>query len=383
MSRTRPLSVALLLLSAYAPGCAFTKLDDSSDVTAAQTGESAKQTLAVRLPTGASKVADTHIKTNQTGEKRFKLDASIPLPLGYQNFQVYAATTIGSTATFIVSHGVAKIEKEIPTERELAIAHIDAIHGPRTLGLGTDALPGVNLSFSQEYDHVDSWLSPSSDGVTALPLASGDYTVAYGIGNADGARIMVDSGHYSVVTLRSTRGRRVTRLHAPKRLFPDGACGSDAPTQGWTVTLKRNTSSIYGDKIESQLVTLADAEQLDVGALGFNGSYRIKFPLWDDGYRYGETDLPAGKDSMDPTDFAVGRIDIDDVIVNGHLVRGTYAIYSGNENGRVGPNSLPLLACSLSTHTGLDAPAGYLFWVETTYQDADGKTQTVGKIVKT
>lgn len=307
-------------------------------------------TLTVVAPPGATGVEPTEVIV---GSQRVNLgEPAGPLGVGNQSFRL---ETNGG-AFFQNAQANAMIEADKPTIITAALVGVNAMAGPRTLGLG-ELNSSMNITI-QMGNATAGHVKPTADGSQLLPLVEGAYEINFGFFATDGVAVEIASGSTKVVTLTDPAGRRVTRVRAPTRELPDATCDDSFQARPWTISLK-------GQPTPWHTVAVKDGEELDLGISWRNEGkqYTLQPPMLSS-----PIEVPLGDRGTVKT-WQIGRIDVDDVTINGgSTVVGTYQVFVANAEGaRVGGN---LLKCAPKTNSGIDIPHGH-YRVEVTYKTVE------------
>ncbi|MFO0674732.1 MAG: hypothetical protein U0235_34805 [Polyangiaceae bacterium] len=310
-------------------------------------GNDAPAQLVVTVPSGVTVEPTKVTYANKTVDLGQSLG---PIPLGQQAFTLSTDSPLYHSSV----PSTAKFEAGKTTTIAAAALFPKAIGGPRTIGLEKDLITNWQIRI------LSGVLDRSADGTKGVPLLAGDYEVNYGMGGLDGVSFKVAPGEKKSVVLTDPATRRIARIQAPaSRDRPSTACGNGG------TAYNVSSGSSYAARVD-----LAPGETVDVGvSLRNEGArYRISAPAWA-----GIVDVPLGERGAGPKVYALGRIDVTDVQINGGpLVKGTYQIYPATASGdRAGG---AFLSCNAATETGVDVPPGK--WrVEVSYPSVDSGTK--------
>lgn len=296
-------------------------------------------TIVVSAPAGASNVEPMEIFS---GNARVKLGEALgPLPVGDQSFEM---ETKGATTLWFSGNARATIASDRATTVTTALLGVKAVGGPPTFGLGDWSSEAIGIHIRQAGEGTGrGGVKTTADGSRLLPLLAGDYYISFGL--ADGVVARMVPGTTTIVTLTDPAARRVVRLRAPVRELPDATCATPAEATPWELRLRGepNTRSIV----------LKAGEELDVGvALGMPTVHELRASAWGSAVV-----LPLGEPGAGPKTWQLGRIDVDDVSINGRAtVKGRYAVYPADANGVATDQNF--LGCTPTTNTGVDVPPG-------------------------
>lgn len=352
------LGLASSTLALFAVACSQGAADDSGQDEGATViepdGTDNPGKLMVSTPNGAA------------DPTTFKLDnAPTARPLGQlvDGLKVGAHTvtleTRGTnyTVTTAASIAVAAGQTAVVTP---GLVRVDARTTARTFGLGKDAtdsqiqvLNGTNLGT----------VAPTSDGSSAMAVIGSGFEVNFGISNIDGIAVAPQAGNTQQITLSGNAGRRISRIQAPaSRDMPPANCG-------WQKDVYMVSINASGGQ---RSVTLAPGETIDFGTSPRfdNYHYYLQANAWQS-----SVDIPIGQRGAGPELTKLGRIDVDDVLINSTQprVKGTYQIYRANPDGSAKGGGL--LSCSPSTKTGVDLLPGK-YRVEVSYSTIEAGLKT-------
>lgn len=272
------------------------------------------------------------------------------------------SVTLGNSGDYTLSSstGVGVSAGQLTTVQGGLLA-VDAVSGPRTLGLAHDVSPWGIRGTVAGASAIGS-MKPTVDGSKAAGLFPGKYEINFGLDAADGVPVEVVANGSKKVVLTDMGSRRVARIQAPKREMPSASCSGDAVDQV-TVNVTGTPSSMT--------MSLAAEQAVDVGTSPAHDAvtYAFSESTWDRGIP-----LPLGARGQGPAVFALARLDVDDVLVNATLprVRGTYRVFKANPDGSRGAE---LLRCAPPTKTGVDVPPGK-YRVEVMYATTEAGQKT-------
>lgn len=347
MRRICTLSALFLFASAAFPACAGPLTDDETafvddDLRIRPIGTDDPGSLRVSAPAGAWDVGPTTVKCLQNDVPLG--EAITPLPVGRHAFR----TETHSEEGYLQVGSYAEIALGKTTAITTGLLSFEPPKGPRTLGIG-DLWSSTGIPFKASPASaltVSGGLYATSKGVELFPVLEGEYDVQFGLGAIDGIRVRVGANEVVRADLLRLTDRRVTRVKAPVRELPTASCSGTA-TDRWTIGLSSGTTT--------QQVAVAAGEELDLGVSPRHEgvSYTLSHPTWLSPHA-----VPLGERGAGPRPWAIGRIDVDDVTINGgpQTVRGYYAIFPANVDGNAsGP---ALLRCKPPTNTGVDVPPG-------------------------
>ena len=357
-----PIGLALGLLP-----LACTSGDDgassrSDDQTVHPSGNDLPGKLVVTAPSAPGfEIEKTTFRMNNMDPVDLRQELG-PVPVGAQTVRMdtqgqFAAFSSSATATILSSQ---------MTTVTTGLLGVKATGGPRTLGLAQ--LPtnwGIHLA---NEGSGSGFLNATSDGSRLLPLFEGRYEVNYGLDAIDGVPVTMISGAMQVIAAYDTANRRVTRLKAPARDLPDAECGNGG--HKWILSVA-NSSAF-------QEVTVESGDELDVGISPRHegSSYTLRASAWRSNVA-----IPLGDRGMGPKKWELGRIDVDDVSINGSAtkVKGTYAIFAADPTtgAASGPN---FVTCAPKTGSGVDVPPGH-YRVETTYHTVEAGDKTDVQVI--
>lgn len=356
-----PLFTVALVLSSLGLACSSGGTGGGSaesgdtDLTIHPSGSDVPGKLLVTAPAGAASVEKT---TFYVGQSRIDLGSLLgPVPVGTANFGI---ETRGDWFSF-AGWAQATIVSDQTTTITTGLAGVKATTGPRTLGLN-DLVLAWGIPITPANGNTGQ-LNKASDGSKLAPLLAGAYEVNFGLYALDGIPLAVESGKTTIVTLTDTANRRVTRVHAPARDLPDATCGG-AAGQRWTI-------AVHGDYAAYTVFNANDGDELDLGISPKHegAGYTLTASAW-----VNAINVPSGDRGAGAKVWALSRLDITDVTVNGNkTVPGTYAIYPANAAGvATGPN---FLRCQPPTNSGVDVPPGR-YRVEIKYNTVEAGTKT-------
>ncbi len=333
-------------------GCS-SSTDAETDVDEGETriepnGSDSPGKLSVTLPSGAAEATTFMWRTTKKPVGQV-IDS---LPVGEQDF------TLASGG--LNTRGRVTIAAGQTTTVQAALVAIDAVAGPRTLGLAKDptgyAIQVNALEPALTRGSVGS-VSPTSNGSSGVALLAGNYEVNFGVGGYDGVPVKVAAGATTKAVLTDTSQRRVVRIKAPVREMPTASCGGGDPNL-YRIAIPGSNSSVEA--------AMADSAELDVGAAPSKpmAKYELTASAWS---RAVPLPLPVASQGL--STLALGRVDIEDVLINATQPRvpGTYQIYQTDASGNRGA---PMLRCIPKTKTGVDLPPGK-YRIEVTYNTVE------------
>jgi hypothetical protein len=194
-----------------------------------------------------------------------------------------------------------------------------------------------------------------------LPIAAGEHEVNFGLDQIDGVPVTLAEGDNKRINLTDPAGRRVARLEAPTRDLPEAVCGGF-----WEISTPR----AFG--VANKIVTVKGGETLDLGVSPRHEGkgYQLRASSWSRAIQ-----VPLGDRGAGPKVLALGRIDVDDVSLNGgpSTVKGTYDVFPADASGKASGGSI--LICHPATNTGVDVLPGH-YRVEVTYRTVEAGTKT-------
>lgn len=290
-----------------------------------------------------------------SADKKVGLEDELsPLPTGTQTFTL---ETHGDTFS-LRSRFDATIKPGATSTVSLGLLGVDLASGPATFELG-----GASPVYLRDQGNRDlGAVRGASRGGTLAPLPPGSYLLQFGL--FDGVTAVVKAGETTKVTLTDPGDRRVTRLVAPVRELPTVRCLPDDAPAAWHIG-HTSLASITGAKVS---VESGGELELGIAKLYEGVAYTLRASAWSK-----PVDVPSGDRGAGPRRWQVGRIDIDDVTVNGtSKVKGTYAVFAADSQGKaIGPN---FLRCSPPTNSGVDLPPGR-WHVEVSYSTVEAGTK--------
>lgn len=188
--------------------------------------------------------------------------------------------------------------------------------------------------------------SPNATGTTVLPVLPGPYAFEWGV--YDGLVATATAGTTTTVDLTSRVGRRTAKIIPPTRELPDG-CVQGKGFRVWA----KEIVPIHVDFDQAVEVGQNDAI---VARHGQQPGMIIDLPCG------GMGNVPLSAPGAAPTQFKIGRVDVDDVevtLTNGtkQARKGTYVVYRPGTHEAMHPR--------LPTGTGIDLlPGTYELVVE-------------------
>jgi hypothetical protein len=321
-------------------GCSASVSDEGTDEGATviePSGTDSPGKLLVTIPSGPAE-ATSFTWSNKTEAAGTPIG---PVPVGDQEFTLHSAP--------VTVRARANIKAGQTTTVQAALVAVDAMSGPRTLGLANDPTSWpINVSALEGPSSRGSLgtLARTSTGASGFALLEGSYEVNFGVGGVDGVPVVLAAGDTKKVTLTDTTKRRVARIQAPTRDMPEAACGG-LDGKSYRILVSGNSSD-YAD------AAMPDGSELDVGVAPSKGnaSYQLHVGAWRD-----TVPVPLPAAGQGPLTFKLGRADIDDVLINATQPRvpGTYQIYRTDASGS---RIAPMLSCEPKTKSGTDLPPG-------------------------
>jgi hypothetical protein len=336
------------------------------DVRVSPTGTAIAASVIVTAPAGVT-VEPTTISIARRSAPLGELITPVP-----DANQMLRMVTSGSGGTFVTTDLPLYVARAQTTTLLAAALSVNAKGGPRTYGLGDLKFNNTFQLVPKDGNHSD--LDPLSDGSKSIPLLAGDYEVNFGIGGIDGVSASVDAGEIKSVNVTDPSHRRVGRVRFPVAELPDASCSSDdANYPEWSITGMPHGSVGHATPLP-QALRMEPGDEFEIGASPAHpkAAYSIR------NVRSWRSDIPVplGARGAPPSTLALGRIDVDDVSINGgaSIVRGTYAVHARDQYGNIVKDNF--LKCTPPTNTGVDVPPGsyriYVFYrtVETGDQQA-------------
>jgi hypothetical protein len=321
-------------------GCSANVSDEGIDEGATVIEPSGNDTpgkLLVTIPSGPAEAT----KVRWGNETEAPGTPIGPVPVGAQDFTLQSGT--------VSVRARANIKAGQTTTLHGALVAVDAISGPRTLGLMKDPTNwaiSVATIEAPNAAHGGGAVAPTSNGASGFALLEGSYEVNFGVGGVDGVPVVLAAGDTKKVTLTDTTQRRVARIQAPTRDMPEANCGGLEGKSYRISTFGRG--SVHAD------AAMPDNAELDIGIAPSKGnvSYQLQVGAWRE-----SVPVPLPALGQGPLAFKLGRADIDDVLINATQPRvpGTYQIYRTDASGNRGAQ---MLRCEPKTKSGVDLPPG-------------------------
>ncbi len=352
--------ILLACLTFFVPACSTSVSEDGVDEGETRidpTGTDSPGKFTVKLPSGAAH--ETKVAWN--GVKKSAGELFDPVPVGVQAYTM----TSGS----VTSSGNVKIEAGKTTTELVALLAIDAASGPRTLGLRTDTT-GMGLRLTTD---GRSSLGGFPESVAASPSfavlgSANGYELNFGLNAADGIPVKLAPGESKKFVLADPTARRTVRIKAPSdREMANATCGTPATSATVRYELTHNLLGAA-----SAGFSLDKSAEIDVG-LAPSQSDQSVYYLRADAWR-SSVPLPMPVRGAPMGQFALGRVDVNDVLINATQPRvpGTYRIYKANAQGQASGEEV--LRCAAPTNTGVDLPAGK-YVVRVSYPSVESGTK--------
>lgn len=284
-----------------------------------------------------------------------------PLSVGQHSVRL-SSGEIDSTTT-------AGVASDATTTVTAALLSTVVVGAPATIGLGNESrvwepagasTPNWTSGYIRLSGAGTGQIDANDDGSAVSAVFPGHYVYRFGM--LDGVEVDVTANNTYQQKIWDYSGRRVARIVAPHRDLPTAQCATGSYT-------------VYGGAAHATQATftLSDQATIEVGAMASlaDQAYVLLLPAVPD-----QIPIPLGAKGAGPLDFAIARLDVDDVLVShadGSTTKetGTYTVQklATDPTGKVFTNG-SALSCSPPTNTGVDLPRGR-YRVTTSYSTVE------------
>ncbi|AKV02564.1 hypothetical protein AKJ09_09227 [Labilithrix luteola] len=356
-------TLTALLTSLAAVACSADAADESASSDEAYRvkpdGSDVPGTLNVVLPDGVTGVRPATVQ----------VDLSAATPLGTPITQVAIGTRtfrLESTdgVTTVKQTRTADIVSGQTTTIKAAVLGVKATGGPRTFGLGDLPCTYTHglLQSPNQTGRYECYSNLKDDGSTLVPIIEGQYVYTFGL--ADGVTFKIAPGETKIVALTDYSSRKVAHLKAPARELPDVTSNSGPPAKQWRIYSGGTVNT------PNAIIDAADGSELDIGLMAeYANNNRHNYSIQAHGW-HNDVALPMGQLGAGPLNVTFGRLDVDDVSVNGgaQTYRGKYNVVPVDANNRaIGEK---LMFDDAPTGTGIDVLPGR-YQVTITYNTSE------------